>query len=319
MSLRNINKIIAFVILIITSSILLQCSGVLSRNGQGPEFDAVSSGFEEPESIATIRSEEVTESSGLAVSRCQTDVFWTHNDSGDGPYIYAFNSSGRHLGTWDVTGARNLDWEDIATMRNARGECYLYIGEIGNNERKRPTAAVYKVREPMITDGSKDSDRKNALSTEPAAALRFTYPSPQDAEALFVHPLNETIYVITKHFSGAADVYEIAPRFGSAEIQKVEAIGKILLPAVPQGLVTGADVSPNGRHVVITDYYAAYELSLGNPSVEFVQVWKQVPIPINIGQRAIGEAIAYSPDGNSLFATSERRSSPLIRIRRKAK
>ena len=33
--------------------------------------------------------DELSESSGLAVSRAQPGVLWSHNDSGDGPNVYA--------------------------------------------------------------------------------------------------------------------------------------------------------------------------------------------------------------------------------------
>ena len=36
--------------------------------------------------------DELTESSGLAVSRTQPGVLWSHNDSGDGPNLYAMRS-----------------------------------------------------------------------------------------------------------------------------------------------------------------------------------------------------------------------------------
>ena len=38
---------------------------------------------------ATIQSPRLIESSGVAVSRAYPDVLWSHNDSGDGPYVYA--------------------------------------------------------------------------------------------------------------------------------------------------------------------------------------------------------------------------------------
>jgi len=38
---------------------------------------------------ATFQSPRLIESSGVAVSHTYPGVLWTHNDSGDGPYLYA--------------------------------------------------------------------------------------------------------------------------------------------------------------------------------------------------------------------------------------
>ena len=58
-----------------------------------------------PEQIATIKDQSVKESSGLVASRTRRGAYWTHNDSGDGPFIYAFDSRGDSLGVFRVTGA----------------------------------------------------------------------------------------------------------------------------------------------------------------------------------------------------------------------
>ena len=94
--------------------------------------------FEKPVIVGRIESPDVTESSGIAASLCQPKVFWTHNDSGDDAFIFAMGENGKNLGTYRVTGARNSDWEDIASYKSPDGTCYLYIGDIGNNKLERP-------------------------------------------------------------------------------------------------------------------------------------------------------------------------------------
>ena len=41
----------------------------------------------------TITDPRITESSGLAASRQHPGIYWTHNDSDDGPYLYAVDSA----------------------------------------------------------------------------------------------------------------------------------------------------------------------------------------------------------------------------------
>jgi len=59
--------------------------------------------------------DELKESSGLAISRTQQGVLWSHNDSGDGPSLYAIDIAGKLLGVFHVSGAMARDWEDIST------------------------------------------------------------------------------------------------------------------------------------------------------------------------------------------------------------
>ena len=105
--------------------------------------------------------------------------------------------------TYKVKNADNDDWEDIAGIKDSTGECFLYIGDIGNNSRTKTVQTVYRVKEP--TDFSKDSSKKNPLLTGDAEAFKFSYPDiMHDAETLLVHPQTGEIYVITKRLSGAA-------------------------------------------------------------------------------------------------------------------
>ena len=61
--------------------------------------------------------DELRESSGLAISRTQPGVLWSHNDSGDGPNLYAVDISGKLLAQYRVDNALARDWEDISTGR----------------------------------------------------------------------------------------------------------------------------------------------------------------------------------------------------------
>ena len=91
-----------------------------------------------PTKIATIKEKSISESSGLAASRSTPGAYWTHNDSGDGPFIYAFDTRGDSYGVFRVTSAEARDWEDIAAGPGPQAnKSYLYIGDIGDNDAKR--------------------------------------------------------------------------------------------------------------------------------------------------------------------------------------
>ena len=59
-------------------------------------------------------SPRVKESSGIAVSRTHRGLLWTHNDSGDGPYLYATDTTGADRGARRLPVDDPIDWEDMA-------------------------------------------------------------------------------------------------------------------------------------------------------------------------------------------------------------
>jgi hypothetical protein len=318
MSNKTIAKFAGLVILFAcVSSLLTSCSPATPSGRYKVNASELSPDYEKPVVVGRIESPEVNESSGVASSLCQSGVLWTHNDSGDGAFIYAMNLSGKHLGKWQVTNARNHDWEDMAAYKDASGTCYLYIGEIGNNDRALSSQRVYRVKEPTVRAEAVAASGKNALQTEPAEILEFKYSdSRHDAETLMVEPKTGAIYVLTKRFDGPAAVFKIAPSFGSRSVVQAERIADISLPAVPNGLLTGGAISPDGKQVVLCDYSSAYVIDMGT-SANFDDGWKQKPIPVEVGERKQGEAITFSPDGNSIIATSEKSKSPVIQVKRK--
>jgi hypothetical protein len=315
MSSKTIAKFLVFVIWLSASAATFSGCSFYSKS---QTRRATNDLFQPPKVIGKIASPDVIEASGIAVSKCQPDVFWTHNDSGDDAFIFAFNSAGANLGTWRVTNAQNHDWEDIAEFKDSKGQCFLYIGDIGDNGQKREFRTIYRIREPQVSAESKDKTRASALPTEPAEALNYSGDNMKpDSETLMVHPAAGDIYVLTKSRKDPSSVYKINPAFGAAEVQKAVRIAEIKVPSVPFGLLTGGDISPDGRHVVLCDYLNGYELSLPAGVTAFDEIWKQQPVEINLGDRDTGEAVGYGADSNTIYAVTEGKNAPLIQLQRK--
>jgi hypothetical protein len=322
MSNKTITKkfvfVISFLILIINFT---GCSYVASQHDNqitNNKAEDVSNKYQKPQIVGKIESNEITESSGLVASRCNRGVLWTHNDSGDQAFIYAVNTKGEKLGTWKVSSAKNKDWEDLATFKNEKGECFLYIGDIGNNERSKSEFIVYRVKEPKVSDTDKNSSRKNPSETETAEAIKFDYPDfRHDAETLLVHPQTGDIYVLSKSLSSAAGVYKLAKNYDLNKTNRLEKVAEFTVPAFPNGLLTGGEISPDGKRVVVCDYFNAYEIALPEKAKNFDEIWSEKSMIVELGERAQGEAVCYSVDGKSIFATSEKRNSPIIEARRK--
>lgn len=276
--------------------------------------------YQEPVQLATLENQAINESSGIAGSRRNKDIFWTHNDSGDDAFVYAIDRQGKHRGVWRVTGASAQDWEDLASWKDAKsGKSYLYIGDIGNNSKKREFLTVYRIVEPLVQPENSAMTKQNPAETEAAEALKVKYPEGNfDAETLMIHPQTGDLYIVTKMMGAAAIVFKVKAPFMQQKEATLVQVAEVQVPNQYKGFLTGGDISPDGHHVVLCDYLSAFEITLPDKKgVAFDEVWKQPLQVINLGKRKQGESICYSADGMSLLATSEVLPCPLIEVVRK--
>lgn len=229
------------------------------------------------------------ETSGLAASRRQPGLFWTHNDSGNGPFVFALRADGRLAGQVEVDGAENVDWEDAASGPCPGGGDCLYVADVGDNPAARGDVAIWRIPEP--SPGA-------SISAHPVR-LAARYPGgPRDAEALFVLPGGEA-YVVTKGDGAPTELFRWPAEDGGI-MQRV----RQLAPAADQlgDRVTGAGASPDGRWVAIRTYSTLHVWRTddllrdgGRPAVEMDLV------PLG---HSGGEAVALGDDG-SVVLTSE--------------
>lgn len=272
-----------------------------------------------PRVLGRLDDPAVNESSGIVASRTNPGLYWTHNDSGDGPNLYALDEHGARRGTWRVRGASARDWEDIAAGPGPQtGVSYLYIGDIGDNEGRRGEVIVYRVKEPTIKPADASATKLKPLVTEDAEVIRLRYPDgAHDAESLLVHPVSGDLYIVSKIPFSNPGVYKARAPLNLNGRTTLERIAELNLPSLFGGLVTGGDISPDGLRVALCDYVDGYELVLGDGRAQFDQIWKQPLKPLDLGKRKQGESIAYRLDGRALLATSEGAHSPLIEVVRK--
>jgi hypothetical protein len=269
-----------------------------------------------PTISGTIKNSSITESSGLVASRSTPGAYWTHNDSGDGPLIYALNSSGASRGVFRVTGALAQDWEDISIGPGPQaGKSYLYIGDIGDNSTARSQIVVYRVAEPALSAETAKLTKARPGKTEPADAIRLRYPDGKfDAETLVVHPVSGNIYIVTKVPLVNPVVYEAAAPFTPNKVITMKRIGEVRVPSLFGGVLTGGSISSDGRRVAFCDYFQGYELVLPAKSSDFNDIWKERMTGFDLGKRKQGEAIAYRHDGKAFLATSEGPHSPITQV-----
>jgi hypothetical protein len=251
--------------------------------------------------------EVLRESSGLAISRTQPGVIWSHNDSGDTPTLYAIDLKARLLAIVRVVDAEAVDWEDIAAGPCPVGEAgsCLYIADTGNNDLTRDVLPIYVIAEPMIAG----ADPMEPIVAR-ARSFRFRYPGPiEDTEALVVLP-NGDLTFVSKGRRPVISFFGIP----SADVAKGFASG-VVLTASNQGdtgiapdqelgrWVTAAAMSPDGGTLAVRTYSEIFFYTAENGALRLR--WRDLKRPCFVGEiEPQGEAIDYL-DNETLVLGSE--------------
>jgi len=210
--------------------------------------------------IGRITDPPIREASALVRSRKHPGVFWTLNDSGNLPVLYALDRTGKLLGQYWIKGAVNLDWEAMA----ADPEGHLYIGDVGENIGGGVFAAqqIYRVKEPDPLGATSQPVCSQAnREIVPDAVFRYEFAAKSvDVEALFFHA--GSLYLISKVRKEPTRLYRLDL---SRPGKSTELIEVCKLPVLRD--ITGADLSPDGRRLAVCSfrYVAIFELASGEP------------------------------------------------------
>ncbi|SKA91657.1 hypothetical protein SAMN02745166_01767 [Prosthecobacter debontii] len=264
-----------------------------------------------------LKDKRITESSGLARSLRYPGVFWTHNDSGGEPCLFAINRQGQTLAKVRVPHAANFDWEDLTEGRDDQDRPCLFIGDIGDNLKFRASLQIYCVREPELP---KDPD-KEIESSEPEV-WHLSYPDGRkNAECLMMHPLTRQLYLITKEESGHCALYQVPSKRGPGKGLTLIKICDLEFPARARkgkrpgmnSMTTSADFSPDGKRLVVATYSYLYEWTL-SPKLPLEASLEQPPILIEPPLTKQMEAVCYDADAVTLWFTSEQLPAPLYRL-----
>jgi hypothetical protein len=255
--------------------------------------------------LATLASQAVDESSGLACSRRVPGMFWTHNDSGDDARIYLFDLRGRDLGSCRLGDVFAFDFEDMLSF-DSGGKSYLLVCDVGNNGRAAAVHVMYLIEEPNI-----DPERGVGQATLPVVQeVNFYYEDDhRNCEAVGIDPTDKTILLATKEREGDCYVYAMPMPEPDPKMAFVaRRIATLKLPPV-----TAMDVAPDGRRAVLLTYSHAYEFVRGHDE-DWAAALSHQPREIIIPERIQGESICYGHDGKTLYLTSEKQPTPLLEI-----
>jgi hypothetical protein len=259
----------------------------------------------EPGPFGTVSAKALNEASGLAASRMNRGVLWSHNDSGGTAELFAMTETGAPLGTYVLVDAKLDDWEDIAIGPGPKsGKWYLYVGDIGANNTKREHIVVYRAEEPRVRPDQKDKRR----DIEGIAELRLRYPDhrSRDAETLLVDPVTADLYLVTKSLLSNPELYVARAPLNEQKTTVLERVMELKLGDLTGGLVTGGDIAADGSAVLIRTYIDAYYWPRA-AGQSIAEALGHAPCGVPLHGEPQGEAIAFSADGRSYFTVSEGR------------
>jgi hypothetical protein len=276
----------------------------------------------------------IDEMSGIVKSRRYENVWWVHNDSGDGPRLFAIDSTGSvHVPPWrqgrfsagasvdtsddppwpglHLGGAAHIDYEDLA-LRDST----LYVGDIGNNGNARRDLGIYVVPEPFY----------HTRRTRPKKYIRFAYPEQEtfpaqrwhyDAEALFV--VDGRLYLLTKYRRGQ-QIDSSKPgttlyRLDTEHPHRVNALTVVdehdTIP-VP----TAAALSPSGDRLAVLGYNTLWLFPRPADGVHWLSTEpRRLQLPADRLQQA--EAVTWD-DPRTLRITNEQRDLFLVTLARRS-
>ncbi len=282
--------------------------------GQGP---VVYGPMETPGRVVDPR---IRESSGLAPSRLWPGTLWTHNDSGHAPTLYQMGREGGVSGSVALEAPGALDIEDVCSFE-FDGVARLAVADVGDNRRKRPAVSVLLCDEPELRPG------QNLRNHPVLRRIFFTYADgPQDCESVAYDPQTQSLLLITKSWPDAktfvvppAGLYVLplmddqagdGPGRGAAVQDPcvLERVADLKLK-----VITAADLSPDGKRLVVMTYGDAYQYVRG-PGQSWAQVLAADPTRVALGPRGQSEGLCFGRDGRTLWISSEGLNQPLFRV-----
>ncbi|MGY0504483.1 hypothetical protein [Luteimonas sp. e5] len=290
---------------------VLTCLLVLAGCGQPPELPDV-------QIAGLVTDQELDEISGIAASRRAPDLLWAIQDSGNPARLYALSRRGRVLGTFDIEGAINQDWEDIASFE-LDGEPWLLIADTGDNGGIRKTLHLHFLREP------EDVGAGGVL--RPERSIEFRWPDgARDCEAVAVDAVRDEILLISKKRQPPQlFILPLRPRADAPRTLTARLAGTLV--GVPQASaaerrdnpqmarlrsqVTAADIAPE-RDAIAVLTYDNLLVYRRDAELDWPRALASPPLVVRLHLLPQPEAVAWSHGGHGIFASGEFSPAPIL-------
>ena len=307
-------KVILFAVLLIGT---VACNGApkLVYNGDTLEWNT---DWQKRQCGTLDINENIIEVSGIACSRVTPGYIWMESDEREDCIIATDEKGAKRACKLKMSKTIGWDWEDMSGgVYN--GTNYLFIGSFGDNDEKRKDYRIIWFEEPAI-----DSVNMPEQTVTPNY-IRYKYPDGKshNNEALMYDNLTNTIYIITKVYYDVCQVFKMPFRLDYntkdtitleyvCDLGKKSDLGSGSQPYKGFHLVTAADISPDGKYILIKNHnnivstycWVLYWERLDGESID--DAIKRQPQPLKAYNTTEwqGEAICWLDD-NTFYTTSD--------------
>ena len=234
----------------------------------------------------------------------------THTDSGGKAELYELNpTTGAVTKTVEITNATNVDWEDIA-----QDASYIYIGDIGNNSGNRTDLKIYKISKTDYdtNDGKVTAEIISFSYADQLDFSRRTNKTNWDAEGLISY--HAKLLIFTKNWiDNTTNVYAIPKTTGKHKAVLVSSYNT-------NGLITGADISPDHSVIYLTGYstseapflYTIHNIPSDTLDIFSGKTSEKTPDIVSIGHQVEGVALfEITPKIHRLYISNEKFSTSI--------
>ncbi len=170
-----------------------------------------------------------------------SDLIWAIEDSGNNNTLYALKKNGKIEKSITVLNAENDDWEDLTMDKEGN----IYIGDFGNNSKKRKTFNIYKVKH-------EDLNKSNAT----AEVIKVKLPEKfrDNFEAFFIY--DDSFYLFSKE----------SKKFVVLKVKNEIGIQESLVRSEYElngngNKITSADISDDGQIIVLLNHDKLWKLT----------------------------------------------------------
>ena len=164
---------------------------------------------------------------------------WTHEDGGSLDQLYVVDTlSGALLQTLTLPGTTNIDWEDLA-----ENDEYLYIGDFGNNQGDRTDLRILKFKKSNLLAGTATPEIIAFSFSDQTDFTPASNANNYDCEAFFFW--NDSLHLFSKNWLDFKTRHYVLPATPGTHVAQLRDSLAV------QGQITGADISDDGKAVLL--------------------------------------------------------------------
>jgi hypothetical protein len=261
-----------------------------------------------PERAEDRGESDLIEASGIVISPANPGYLWSHEDRGNSNEIFLLDvNTAETVASYELSDIFNRDWEDIEIGPGPEaGFNYIYLGEVGDNNRVYRDYKIYRFKEPVFEEAHRGN--KISINNQDIETITFSYPDGlrHDVETLLLDPWTKDLFLVTKR-----DFFSII--YVLPFPQDVEApMEAIRVGEFPFTRAVGGNISLDGKEMLIKtyDFIMHWQRQEGENMVDMFQKIPQLA-PYNPTEPQ-GEAICF--DENKSYYTLSEFSNAIVPV-----